>query len=102
MQKKSITTLYGIEIQNFMLNKTETCNDMNFLKMENRVQCSICFKFEGPGETLCIRGSMPQGTTEEVKKQAGQKNQQSIHHVRPWNSQVNIKEYLKGSTLWKL
>ena len=29
-------------------------------------------------------------------------NQQSIHHVRPWSSQISIEEYSKGSTLWKL
>ena len=29
-------------------------------------------------------------------------NQQSIHHVRHWNSQVNVEGYFKGSTLWAL
>ena len=43
-----------------------------------------CFKYQRPGETLCICGSILQGTTEGVTKQAEQRiNSRFIMYV-PW------------------
>ena len=39
---------------------------------------------------------------QEVKKAGRATHQQSVHLVRPWNSQVSIEEYSQWSTLWKL
>ena len=37
-------------------------------KIQDRVQCRTCFKYQRPGETLGTCGRMLQGITEEVKK----------------------------------
>ena len=42
----------------------------------------ICFKYQRQGETFCSCGSIPQGITEEVKKQAEQRiNSRLIMYV---------------------
>ena len=45
----------------------------NYLINEDRVQCHTCFKYQRPGDTFCICGSVLQGITAEVKKQAEQR-----------------------------
>ena len=67
-----ITTLYRMEIHKLMLRKTATWNEDEVFKIEDRVQCQMCFKYHRPSETFCTCGSIPQGITEEVKKQAEQ------------------------------
>ena len=42
-------------------------------KIEDRVQCQRCQRYQRPGETFCGCGRMLQGITEEVKKQAEQR-----------------------------
>ena len=39
-----------------MLNKTETWNDINFLKIEDRVRFRTCFKYQTPGQKNCSCG----------------------------------------------
>ena len=43
------------------------------LKVEDRVRCQPCFKYQRQSETLCTCGSSRQGITEEVKKQTDQR-----------------------------
>ena len=72
---------------------------MTFFKIEDRVRCQTCFKYQRPGETLCI---LWKHSTRHyrVSYEAGRAtNQQSIHHVRPWSSQFGIEEYSKDSTV---
>ena len=38
------------------------------------------------------------GITDEVKKETDPTNEQSIHHVRPWQSRFSIENLPKGST----
>ena len=42
-------------------------------KIEDRVQCQICLRYQRTGETFCTCGRMAQGLTEEAKKQAEQR-----------------------------
>ena len=63
------------------------------LKIEDRVQCHIA-KFRRD-----ILYSWKHSSWHEA---GGATDQQSIHHVRPWSSQISFGEYSKGSTLWKL
>ena len=68
-----ITTLCHIKIHRFKLNKTATLERHEVLKIEDRVQCRMCFAHQRQGETCCIGGIILQGITEEVKKQAEQR-----------------------------
>ena len=43
-------------------------------KIEDRVQCRRCLRYQRPGETFCGCGRMLQGITDEVKKQAEQRS----------------------------
>ena len=61
------------------------------LKIEDRVQCHTGFRYQRPDSTRNYRRSQEAGRGT---------HQQSIHHVRPWNSQISIEEYSEGSTLW--
>ena len=56
---------------------------LEVFKIEDRVQCQVCFKYQRPGATFCTCGSMLQGISEEVTKQAEQRiNSRFIKYVR--------------------
>ena len=57
-------------------------------KIDDRVQCQICFKYQRPGETFCACGCILECINEEVKKQA----EQSIHDACSWHSQFSIEK----------
>ena len=42
-------------------------------KIEDRVQCQKCFKYQRPGETFVLVNACYKAFTEEVKKQAEQR-----------------------------
>ena len=58
VQEKSSTTLYHIEMQNLMLRKTVTWNEMKFLR--SKIAFNECLKmhqYQRAGEPLCTCGS---------------------------------------------
>ena len=88
MQNKSITTLYHIEIQNFMHYKTVTWNVVN----EDRRLCSMpnlhqTSKTRRDILYLCILHTKDFRGGQEASRTT---DQQSIHHVRLWNSQFRV------------
>ena len=63
------------------------------LKIEDRVQCHIAK----------LRRDILYSWKHSSWHEAGRAtDQQSIHHVIPWSSQISFGEYSNGSTLWKL
>ena len=80
MQQDSITYLY-IHSENHAL-QNRNLERYEVLKIEDRVQCLTCFKYQRPGETFCTSGSILQGITAKVKKQAKQRtNSRFIMYV---------------------
>ena len=101
MQEKSITTVYQIEIQTFMLHKTATWNDMKISEIEDRVWRQIFIKNQRPSETCSTCGSKRQNITERVENQTKHWiNTRFIMYV------LEFTNYhwrtLKKSTSWKL
>ena len=93
MQNKSITTLNHIEIQILMLYKTVTWNVVN----ENRRLCSMpnlhqTSKTRRDILYLCILHTKHFRGGQEASRTT---DQQSIHHVRLWNSQFRVLRILK-------
>ena len=64
-------------------------------KIEDRVQCQVCFQYQKTRrDMLDLREC---ATSHYRRGQAASRatNQQSIHHVRSWNSRFSIQEYSK-------
>ena len=80
-----------------MLNKTATWNDTEVSKIEDRVQCQICsLKYERPGGTFFVLVVACSKVSRKSSQQASRaKNQQSVHHVRPWHPRSSIEKKLK-------
>ena len=69
--------------ENHALQKGNLWNDMKFCKIEDRVRCQTCFKYQRPGETFCTCGSNSTRHYRGSYEAGWATNQQSIHHVRP-------------------
>ena len=71
-------------------------------KIEDRVQCQKCLRYQRPGETFCTLCSHDTMHYRRGHEASRATNLQSIHHVRPWHSRFSTEEHPKGSTLWKI
>ena len=87
--------------ENHAPQKGNLWNDMKFCKIEDRVRCQTCFKYQRPGETFCTCGSFLQGTTEGVTKQAEQRiNSRFIMYV-PRGHNLAMKKIPRSRRFWK-
>ena len=94
IQKESITTLCHIKIHGFMLNTTATWNDMKFFSIEDRRSCSMPNMLHISKTRRDMLYWWYHSTRHYWGGQEASRatNQQSIHHVRPWHSQVSTEE----------
>ena len=71
-------------------------------KIEDRVQCQICLRYQRPGETYCGCGRMLLGITDEVKTQAEQRLSSRYIMYVPDIYDLVLKSYPKEPTPWKI
>ena len=67
-------------------------------KIEDRVQCHTCSKYSKTRREMLYLWKYAIKHYRGRQEASRATNQQSIHHVGPWNSQVSIEEYSHVST----
>ena len=95
MQKKWITTLQHIEIQKSMPNKTVTWNDLKLQRSKIVFSATHASSIKDQARHVLFLWKRSTRHYRRSKEADRATNQQLVHHVRLWSSQIRIKEYSK-------